>query len=137
MVRGVTKGVKRRGDAAPPPKRKPGRPRVSTFSPLEMTAEQVERMLGTKDGIARARAELYVRVSRGGTALELAAMGLAKRILDRAAAAVIDGDVAEQSQELVAGLAEMSRQLGARQGNALRADMATAPPPARRPGTLQ
>ena len=127
--------------AAPKPKRKAkrkrGRPQVAKWSPLKLTPEALDKLLSTEAGLNKYEAEVMLRLRRGGTALELDGMGRELRIIRDRRAALLRRQNADDIAELKQGLAEINRHMSGKQGSALRADMAPAPPPARGTGTLQ
>lgn len=124
-------------DKAPAPKRKRCGQRRAKFAPLDMSPEELNQTLQSEEGIALYRADVLLRVRRGGTALELEAISREMRIIDRAEAALLRRQAGSEVEELAAGLAEMNKKLAGKGGGALRADMAIAPPEARSTGTLQ
>jgi hypothetical protein len=110
---------------------------VAKFSPLNMTATQLDKTLSSERGLNLYEAEVLLRLRKGGTALELDGMGRELRIIRDRRAALTRRQNADDIAGLSAQLAEMNRRLAGKQGSALRADMAPAPPPARSTGTLQ
>lgn len=102
-----------------------------------MSPEELDELLSSDRGLDLYEAAVLLRLRKGGTALELDGMGRELRIIRDRRAARQRQQTADDIAELKAGLAEMNRRMAGTQGSALRADMAPAPPPARRAGTLQ
>jgi hypothetical protein len=140
--RGKT-GAARKPEPAPgrpdsKPKRGRGRPRIATFAPVPKDEEaQVADLLASEEGITQLEDALYVRIRKGGTALEQDAQARELRFLRDRRANLRGHTQLETDARLAAALEEMNRRQRAKAGSALRSDMAPAPPPAPGEGTLQ
>lgn len=125
-------------DGSPKAKRPPGRPKLATFAPVPANEEaQVASLLASEAGITKLEDALYVRIRKGGTALEQDAQARELRFLRDRRAALKGNRQLELDARLAAALEEVNRRAASKQGSALRRDMAPTPPPPRGAGTLQ
>ncbi|HEX5728469.1 hypothetical protein [Microbacterium sp.] len=103
----------------------------------EAEVKTVGELLSTLEGVANLEDQLYVRIRAGGTVLEQEAQNRELRLLrDRRLQLRWKAEM-ESDARLAAALEEMNKRQGSKNGNAIRRDVAPAPPPARSKGTLQ